>query len=321
MVLVLTEDDVTSALSPATLYPVLEQCLRRWGSPAVRNRPRIRVGTGQASLHVLAGADGDAGYLGVKTYASVGRGTGHVVLLYSIQDGRLAAVVQATALGALRTGVLSAVATRHIHGPTRVLAVIGSGLQAEMQVRAVVAAEQAVGGQLDEIRVFSRNADRRERFAARLGPEVGTPVRAVGSAADAARGADVICTATTSVDPVLAAGDIDPGTHVNAAGSNSLARRELATDVLARAAVVVDSRAQARQECGDLLPAVESGAHDWDQLPELGEVVSGVRALNRDADCTVFESQGLGVFDVTACAHAVAEAECRQIGRQVALFG
>lgn len=328
MVKVLTEDDVMASVSYAGLYDMIEDSLRRWHTRGVGYRPRTRLSSGATALHVLAGADAGAGYVGVKAYAAHGRGNDHVVLLYRESDGRLDAIVAAGALGVLRTGVASAVATRHMHGDTRVLGIIGSGKLARSHALAIAANNPT----LTEIRVHSRDQTNRERCAAGIEDEMSNGmcgVRAVRSVAEACEGADVVCTTTTAHEPVLGSGDVGNAVHVNAAGSNGLARVEVAADVVSRSRVVVDSREQARHEAGDLLASVEAGRLDWQQLPELGEVVSGSRTpmptgasragSAEETDLTLFESLGIGLFDVTAAAHVLSTARMRDLGSETEL--
>lgn len=322
MTRLLTERDVTAVLAYDELHRELEDCFRGWHTSAVRHGPRDRLGTLATRLHVLSGAA--AGYVGVKAYSAQGHGQDHVVLLYDDADGHLAAVVAATELGAIRTGVASAVATRHQHGDTRVLAVIGSGLQAITQARAIAADNT----DLAEIRIYSRTTEKRASCAAELAAALdghGCTVHATDTTADACAGADVICTATSSAVPVLDSEHVAAGTHVNAAGSNSLARVEVTASLLERSTVVVDSRDQARREAGDLLALAETGRVDWRQLPELGEIVTGSRqplpvgGADGDRDVTVFESLGLGVFDLVAAALALRRAEERGLGTDIHL--
>lgn len=328
MVTLLTEDDVRASVTYTGLYEVIEDSLRRWHTRGVGHRPRSRLSTGATGLHVLAGADAGAGYIGVKAYGAHGRGHDHVVLLYRDSDGGLDAVVSAGALGVLRTGVASAVATRHMHGDTRVLGIVGSGNLATSHALAIAANSPGIG----EIRVHSRDQANRERCAAGIEDELtgGTcTVRAVSSVAEACEGADVVCTTTTAHRPVLDSADVGHAAHVNAAGSNGLARVELSAAVVARSRVVVDSREQAEHEAGDLLSLAESGRLDWRQLPELGEIVSGTRtplpvggsSSAGHPDLTLFESLGIGLFDVTAAAHALSVARTHGLGTETGLGG
>lgn len=313
--LTLSEADVRDALSMAETIAAVEGVLARWGEPAVRNFPRLRVGgtsgggepVGMNILPAMAATGEDGGFFGLKSYAVGVKGAGHLVTLYSVPDGRIAAVIEARHLGAMRTGAISAVATRILHGPTRSLACIGAGAQAEAQILAL-----AEGNALDDVTVYSRTAKHSEALAERLASSLeGVRLTASRSAAEAVEGADVVCTITRAERPVVTRAQLGSGTHINAAGSNSLDRQEIGADILRDAVVVVDSREQARLECGDVAPLVESGELAWDALPELGELVAAGGKFHAGKPITVFESLGMGLLDI-----AVAGALVRKLARE-----
>jgi ornithine cyclodeaminase len=135
-------------------------------------------------------------------------------------------------------------------------------------------------------------------------------------AAEAVKGAHIVNVITKAAEPVLRGEWLEPGQHVNAAGSNALARREIDLAAVKRCdPIVVDSRGTARNECGDLLPAIESGLLDWDTLAELGEVIVG-RARGRTSrdEITLYESHGMGIQDLYVAERLVAMARERRIG-------
>jgi ornithine cyclodeaminase len=132
-----------------------------------------------------------------------------------------------------------------------------------------------------------------------------------------------VVTITTSATPVFSGEWLAAGTHVNAAGSNSLLRREIDEAAVRRAEpVVVDSRATALKEAGDLLPALEKGWLHRGALTELGEVVAGVRPGRTSRDqVTLFESQGMAIQDLAIAAHLLRLARERGVGTEVDLAG
>ena len=230
------------------------------------------------------------------------RGLPTVVALLTVYDaatGMPLAVLEAGALTGIRTGAASGVATDLLARPdAAVLGLIGAGFQARYQAEAVASVRP-----LERVRVYSRDPRRRAAFAAELQAlfrawGYGAEVRAAGSAAEAVRGADVICAATSSSTPVFDAADIAPGAHVNGVGSYTLAMREIPTDLARRARVVVDSRDAAEAEAGDLLPLVGEGALAWAALPEIGELLAGRQPGRRcEEEITFFKSVGVGVQD------------------------
>ena len=222
-----------------------------------------------------------------------------VVALIDAESGEPLAILDGPTLTAMRTGAASGVSTRLLaRTDARVLAVFGVGAQAVWQVRAVRAARE-----IAEVRVFSRTADRREAFAADLAAELGAGVQVIPAAnAEAAvRGAEVICCATTSSEPIFAAEWVAPGAHVSAVGSFRRGMVELPPEIFARAGLVaVDSREAARAEAGDLLAALEAGLLAEDGYVEIGTIGAGW-AADRDPEAiTVFKSVGLAIQDVAA---------------------
>lgn len=231
-----------------------------------------------------------------------------VVLWLDATTGQPLAVLEGTALTAMRTGAASGVGTRLLARPdASVLAVIGAGGQADWQVRAVCAARP-----IREVRVFSRTPSGRDAFAARLRDDLGSAIRVIGapSAEAAIRDADVVCCATTSSEPVFDAAWLTPGAHVNGIGAFRLGMVELPAELFSRATLVaVDSRTAALAEAGDLVAAIESGHFAADSLVEIGTVERSW-ALKRDPEAiTVFKSVGLAIQDVAA-----AEVVMRHIG-------
>lgn len=270
------------------------------------NHPRVRLRipeTAQAReatdlramLHVLPATLSARELLGVKTYVSSARGATFVVVLFHARQGLLA-VIEADRLGQMRTGAASGVATRFMaREDASVAAVIGTGWQARTQVEAVCSVRS-----IREVRAYGRNEEKRAGFCRELSDRLGIPVLPAADPREAVRGAHVVITATTSARPVLLGEWLEPGMHVNAAGSNAANRQELDSGAVMRAhAIVVDDRAQARVECGDLVALVQEGRLSWEAMATLAEVVGGgIRPRQLPGDITLFESQGLATEDL-----------------------
>jgi len=165
---------------------------------------------------------------------------------------------------------------------------------------------------LKELRVFSRNAERRSTFAAEMEEQLN--VRTVDSptAEAAVRGADVVVTITTSHKPVLEAAWVEPHALVAAVGSNFRNRAELPSELVERArTVVVDQLAAAQLESGDLIQAQEAGKFEWSEAIELATVVAGGWERPNPPGITLFESHGLAIWDLAAASVVVAAARER----------
>ena len=317
MALFLTDDEVGQALGMEDAVAALREAfaggydlLPRWRGSA----PEGTVGV----YNVMAASVPAMGYMGLKSYAWVkgGRVRFHV-LLYSWTTGGLEAILEADRLGQVRTGAASGVATDLMAGPAaHVMACIGAGHQAFYQIAAVAAVRK-----LSEVRIVSRRAERAQAMADRVASSLGLSARVVPSPQEAVAGADIVTTITSASQPVLLGEWLSPGTHINAAGSNVATHRELDEAAVLRAGrIVVDDRAEAAVECGDILAVIKAGRLAWDPVVNLADVVSG-RALGRTStdEITLFESQGIAVEDVAVAARTLANARRLGLGKDLAI--
>ena len=260
----------------------------REGKTLNQPRRRLILPTGSV-LHQMAGSWGN--YFATKIYSSnIRHGGLHemVVLLYDAETGKPLAYIEALHLSLIRTGAASGYAAQLLANPdSSTMAIIGSGMQARTQVQAMRAALP-----IHEVRVWSRNPDNAKKFADEL------DCRLMDTAEEAVRGAQVVVTATTAKDPVIASNWIEPGTFIAAMGSNIANRRELPADLVKSAGLIaVDDMEQARIEAGDLLLAY-GGTEHWHNVQELQDVTPGYDP----ARITVFESLGIAVEDAAAAA-------------------
>ena len=309
MPLYLTEAEVESLLTPGDAVPVIEESFRRLAAGEVENVPRRRIALEDGSFAVMAAVDRELGYAGLKSYTVVSGKAAFVVCLFELGSGRLAAVLEADALGQRRTGAASGVAAKHLaRSGARSLGVIGCGWQAESQVDAIRAAVPSI----ERVVAYCRTPQQLSAFCATTDAEPGE-----GPSDAAAQ--DVVVTATTSRDPVLRGEWLRDGALVCAIGANDAGARELDNVVLERATFVCcDSREQARLESGDLIEPVAGGVLDWLEVHELQEVVSGeLRGRETDADVVLFKSNGLAAWDVAIGAAALELAKARGVGREL----
>jgi ornithine cyclodeaminase/alanine dehydrogenase-like protein (mu-crystallin family) len=235
------------------------------------------------------------------------------VLLFDGETGELRALVDASAVTAIRTAAVSAVATRLLaRDDARELAVLGSGIQARAHLEAMANVRP-----FERARLWSRTPEHARAFAADAAAPF--PVEAVETAEDAVRKADVVVTATAARDPVVEREWLAPGVHVNAVGSSIPAARELDAATVAAAALFVDSRESAVNEAGDYLYAVqELGIGPAHIRAELGEVLTGSQPGRGSAqELTVFKSLGLAAEDLAAAEHVYARAQAAGAGTVV----
>jgi ornithine cyclodeaminase/alanine dehydrogenase-like protein (mu-crystallin family) len=225
-------------------------------------------------------------------------------------SGEPLALLDGAFLTAWRTGAGSGAATELLARADATLgAVIGCGAQARTQAIAIDAARR-----LQEIRVYAPRPERVQSFMAEVQPQIQAKLIAASSSAEAVRDADVICTATTSAQPVLDGRLLKPGAHINGVGSYTLQMQEVDAVTVSRARLFVDSRTAALAEAGDLVSA-HTGPEDW---TELGEVVAGLKPGRQSPDeITFFKSVGVAVQDVAAASAVLAGARPVGLGKVV----
>jgi ornithine cyclodeaminase len=236
------------------------------------------------------------------------------IILVDHATGATLAFMDGRYITEARTGAVSAVSVKHLARPdASVLAILGSGVQARSHLEAIRHVRT-----LTDVRVWSPSAERREAFAQEMCAETGLRVRAVGSAAAAANGADVIVLATAARVPVVDAADVAAGTHLAAVGACRPDQREMPTALVARARVFVDSRAGAFKEAGDLILPIAEGAFDESHVAgELGDLTLGRVAGRQSHDqITIFKSLGMAVEDVATARLVYDRAKAAGIGQR-----
>jgi ornithine cyclodeaminase len=238
------------------------------------------------------------------------------VLLYDGETGELRALVDGSAITAVRTAAVSVVATKALARPDAAeLAILGSGVQAEAHLHALA---EALPG-LRRVRIHSRTAANAEKLCRDAGARYAFPVEPAGSVAEALRGADVVVTATTAREPVVEREHLEPGMHLNVVGSSIPTTRELSGAAIAATRLFVDRRESTVNEAGDYLFALREGAIAADHIAgELGEVLIGTAEGRRsDDEITAFKSLGLAVEDLAAAELAVQAAAAAGAGAEV----
>jgi ornithine cyclodeaminase/alanine dehydrogenase-like protein (mu-crystallin family) len=220
------------------------------------------------------------------------------VLLFSAETGELQAVVNASAVTAIRTAAASGVAT---HALARAdacdLAIIGAGVQARAHVEAMSHVRR-----VRRCRVASRNVESARKLAGELKGSYAFPVEAVETVEEALRGADLIVTATSASDSVVRREWVSAGAHINAVGSCTPHARELDGATVAASSLFVDSVESTVNEAGDYLCALKEEAIGPSHIrAELGEVLTGAKpGRTSDDEITLFKSLGIAVEDLAA---------------------
>ncbi len=314
MTLHISEAEVQHVLTMPMALEAVEEISRKQATGEVIVHPRRRFELPSGGFfHYMAAADYTAGFLAMKQYTFVRGKIRFLAPLYEIATGDLVAMIEADYMGQLRTGAASGVATKYLaRRDASIAAIIGTGGQARTQLEAIAAVRK-----LSSARVYGRNPERRKRFAAEMSQRTGIPVEPVNSSSEAARGAHIICTATTASQPVLHGPDLASGMHINAIGANHAHKRELDDEAVAAAdVIVVDSIEQSRQEAGDLIIAFKGDEICWAGVKKLSDVVAG-KASGRtsDTEVTLFKSNGIAAWDLAVAMRVYALASKKGLGR------
>lgn len=294
------EDDVRAQLRMADLIEAMEQALVEFSAGRVQQPVRtvFAFGAERSLFGLMPSYVPSLPALGAKLVtvcaSNAGRGLDtHQALIVMLDPltGVVEAILDGRYITEIRTAAVSAVSARRLaRANAEVLGILGSGVQARSHLEAL-----GLVRKFREVRVWSPTAGRLRQFAAETG------ARAVESAEAVVRGADVVVTVTASPTPVIQSEWVDDGTHVIAVGSCVPSQRELDPALVARARLVVDSRAAALQEAGDVVMGIAEGRWTADHIAaELGELPT----RRNDREITVFKSLGLAVEDLFA-AHLV----------------
>jgi ornithine cyclodeaminase/alanine dehydrogenase-like protein (mu-crystallin family) len=318
MPLWLSESDIRQALSMSDLIDAMQTALAAFSAGEVVQPVRSALEFAPRSFFaVMPACDPAAALVGAKLVSvvpdNVAKGLpSHqaIIALFDRGNGALLALMDGRYITEARTAAVSAVSARYLARPdARVLAIIGSGVQAASHREALTHVRD-----VHEIRVWSPTRANAERFAAE-----DARTRVADSAEEAVRGADIVVLATSSVTPVVRDEWVHPGTHVIAVGACRPNQREMEGALLKRAKLVVDSRAAALVESGDILIAMGEGHISADNIyAELGEIAAGrTPARQSTGEITVFKSLGLAIEDVVSAGLAYRRALQLSLGRSM----
>ena len=311
----ITEAEVTATMALPDAIAALERALAMEAEGAAANMPKthLMVAANDA-MHAIGASVAGAGICGTKTWVNVGGKSQTGLILSSLEDGRLRAVVEATALGQMRTAAMTGVGTARLApDDARRLALIGTGKQALPNAAACAAVRE-----IEEIRVFSRREEAREALAARIENELGIRAVAAASVEDAAADADIVTAITNATEPFLSAAAIAPGAHLNAMGAIVPARVEFAQDVFARCGVIaVDTMAGVRALSAEFRERFGDDDAAWETVRPISRLIA--EDIRRPAGCdlTLFKAVGMGMSDLALGIEVLARAEAGGLGTPV----
>jgi len=294
---VLTDDDVTKSLRMSAAVACMEDTFRKQAAGILVAPARITSDLDDGQLVFTTGASkSNPAIVGFRAYdfkqlASPNRS--EINAVFSAEDGSLRGLVIGTKLGAVRTGAIGGVAVKHLSNEdSRVLGMIGSGLQARTQLEAAVVVRA-----FETINVYSRNANRREHFAVEMSEKLGCKISSVHSAQAAVEDADVLICTTKSAVPVVEANWLKPGVHINNVGPKFTNNCEIGFDIAERAACLLTDTPVQMEIFGDQF--ILHGTPLAGAVVDLADVVAGkLSGRSSSDDITLFYSLGLAGTEV-----------------------
>jgi ornithine cyclodeaminase/alanine dehydrogenase-like protein (mu-crystallin family) len=310
----LSERDVTSLVSLDDAIIALEAGVRALGSGQGQNVPKALGSFGDAcAMHSLGSALPAAGFCGFKNWVHTKSGARALFLLFNTQ-GSLVAIMEAGALGQLRTAAMTGLGTKWL-APERAedMAIIGSGRQSITQVAAVNTVRP-----LKRIRVWSPTPAKRGAFAAEIRNRFDAEVLEADTLEQALEGAPVVTLVTRAQEPFVSAAMLAKGAHVNAVGAILPANAEFHQDVFARAgSIAVDDLANTQKASREFIEHFD--ARGWQPVQTLGDVIANGVKRSGPGDLTLFKAMGMGISDLSVAILAYQRAGAAGLGRQIDL--
>lgn len=293
----ISEAEVVAMMDIAGAINALEQGLLAEARNEAQNMIKTHVEwDGGSTLHAIGAVFPVAGFSGSKVWSHTKNGATPLLILFDSNDGSLKAIIEAFALGQMRTAAACGVATRWLADPAAdEFAIIGTGKQAISQVAAILAVRP-----IRRIRVFSPDEGHRTRFVERLRKEFEIESIATSSVREAVEGASIVTLATRAKDPILTADMVQHGAHINSVGAIVPSRAEVSQDILANTTTVVtDSVQQAQKLSCELIDFFGSDPVGWESVQPLASIVSKHFHRSEAENLTLFKSLGVGISDLS----------------------
>jgi len=312
----ITEAEVASLVDMGDAIAALERGLSAEASGGAVNMVKTHTTFGHGdTLHAIGATMLASEVVGTKTWAHTEGGANPILIMFDARDGQLVAVIEAFALGQLRTAAISGLATRWLSAPdASEMALVGAGKQALAQVAAVAAVRN-----LRRVRVTSRNPENAVTFAKRASGELKLEIEPVASVAAAVKGADIVTLVTRATAPFLQSSMVAPGAHINAVGAVVPERAEFEPSILARCAVVAaDTVPGVRSLSREFIEFYGNDERAWTAVLALSRVIAAGGGRPAGADLTLFKAMGMGISDLSMGVEVLRRARANGVGRPLA---
>ena len=306
----ITEAEVVQLMDLKEAIVALEAALCEEARGDAQNMTKTLLQYGKNNLHAIGGRLGNL--VGTKTWTHTQGGTCPLLLLWSAEDGSLVAVIEAFALGNLRTGGISGVAADWMADKdAKVMAIVGTGKQALAQVGTMLAVRP-----IERLRIYSPREDSRRAFTAKAREEFGVEAVSCGSVTEACKGAQIVTLVTRAAQPFLTAAMLERGAHLNAVGAIAPDREEFTQDAFARATLVaVDNLPGVQQLSREFMTQYASSG--WDKVMPLCRFIASGRKRTAQDDVSLFKAMGMGISDLALGVELLKRARARGAGRAI----
>ena len=303
--LFINKETVASLLSMSECISLMEQTFRSLtsGNCIQPLRPNMSLPDKTGLLAIMPAYAGDIDVMGIKAISVFPKNkefgfSSHqgIVLLFETKNGKLLCMADADEITAIRTPAASAVATNLLaRKDAESLSIIGSGLQAARHIEAMLLIRK-----IKKITLWSRNETNAKVLADEVSANYKIAINIAKNPEEAVRDMDIICTVTSSADPIVKGEWVSKGTHINAVGSSTPVARELDTATILKCRLFTDCYESLFKEAGDfIIPKNEGAIDDSHVKGEIGELLLGKKeGRTNDDDITVFKSLGLAVEDI-----------------------
>ncbi len=306
----ITEADVCKLIDLGGSLEALEKGLLNEAEGKAVNMTKTQTVWGHGSLNVTGAQFVGDGLVGAKVWSNANGGAAPIIIMHSSEDGQIQAIVEAFALGQMRTASLSSVATKWCAlEDADEMAIMGSGHQALPQVSAINTVRK-----LKRCRVWSRTPANRDAFVEELRQAFDFEIVACDTVEAAAKDCPIITTFTRAKEPFLFADMLTPGTHINAGGAIIPANAEVAQDVLDRCdKIVCDNLAQVQKGSRELMEYA-ARAGNWDSVIPICNLVKERKPRPAGADITIYKFMGMGIADMASAVEILKRARAQGVG-------
>ncbi len=304
LMLFLRNTPIDEILSITDMMEIIEEALKEMASGRGFDLPRRRIHHPNGMIFGLLPGSVH-GYMGAYLQTDLDRRLHHeTVILYSVDTGEPLILFQDCSINELRTGAAGGMGAKYLaRENSRTVAVLGSGVHAEMQLKAACAVRD-----LSLAKVYSPTESHRLAFAGKMRQALGIEVQAVATPEEAIHGADIVITATAARTPVFDGAWLREGTHITsiANGDKTRTRQELDETTIRRADVVfITSKPTVCVNESDIFRAVRDKVISWDQVHEIASLLLGKAPGRKDErQITLYKLQGTGIMDVAVSARA-----------------